>query len=659
MGKLIRSLQEALDVLDDYRTLKPKRVAVDTETTGLYWPSDKLFLIQVGWGWDANYAFPASLTRIVAQILEDPSSEKVFHNAKFDMHFLERAGVKVAGKIHDTQVMARLLLPQNHNGKRIPLTLKYLSSTLIDPDADQPEMQLKRWLAQEKRRRSKELTARLREAGMTRKEYDQLVAQNKPLPNHIQAIVDSMDLEPTYEDVPHEIMEPYAIGDVKYTLALFNRFMPLIESNQLIPVYERDMRTLLYAYNWETIGMRVDFDHLKHAIDYGDKKLEEIQRKIWEESKKPINVNSPDQLLETFKERGYELSSTESDVLETLKDKEPLAQLVLDYRAYAKELGTYYKAIYDKASKSFDKRLHGTFNVAGPVTGRFSSSDPNLQNMTKEPLDDVVGIRRAFIPTDGYILVYMDFDQMEVRVMAEYSRDENLCNIIFSGEDLHTKTALAIDPKAKEYYDPNASKNEQPKEFQKIRKAAKQTTFGIFYGIGPKKLAQQIKVDVDTARMYIDNFFKMYPGVKRFIDSVQYVASNRPGRYVVNKFGRVYWGEAGREYALVDYLIQGTCADLMKEAIHRCEQILKGKKSRLISMVHDELIAEIAYDELDLVPVLLHQMSYWPEFTIPMKVDAEYTYTNWADTKPWTSPEEVLADLQQAGLVKKGEFSCV
>src|SRR5690606_4229965 len=154
-------------------------------------------------------------------------------------------------------------------------------------------------------------------------------------------------------------------------------------------------------------------------------------------------------------------------VLETLKDKEPLAQLVLDYGAYAKDLGTYYKAIADKASKSFDKRLRRPFNAAGPVTGRFSSSDPNFQNLTTAPLDGVVGIRRAFIPTDGYILVYMDFDQMEVRVMAEYSQDENLCNIIFSGEDLHTKTALAIDPKAKEYYTPNASKNEQPKEFQK------------------------------------------------------------------------------------------------------------------------------------------------------------------------------------------------
>lgn len=645
MSKLVRTFQEALDILDDYRSLKPKRVAVDTETTGLHWPSDRLFLIQVGWGWESNYAFPASMARIVSQIIEDPSSEKVFHNAKFDMHFLEQAGICVAGKIHDTQVMARLLLPQNHRGKRISLSLTDLASALIDPNADQAELELKRWMAQEKRRRSRELTARLREAGMTRKEYDQLVKQGLPLPKHIQDIADSINLNPTYDDVPHEIMEPYATGDVKYTLALYNRFMPLIESNQLTSVYERDMRTLLYAYNWEKTGMRVDFDHLKKGIEYGEKMLRHIQQEAHEHIGRPINLNSNEQILELLKERGFELTSTDSETLSAIKDKEPVASIVLKHRDYSKEIGTYYKPIYDKASRAFDKRLHGSFNVAGPVTGRFSSSDPNLQNMPREPLDEVVGIRRAFIPTDGYVLVYMDFNQMEVRVMAEYSQDTNLCEAILNGEDLHTKTALTIDPRAKELYIPGLPKDQQPKEFQKIRSAAKQTTFGIFYGMGPKKLAQQIKVDVETARMYIDNFFKLYPGVKRFIDMVQYVASNRPGRYVVNKFGRVYWGEAGREYALVDYLIQGTCADLMKEAIHRCEQVLRGKKSRLISMVHDELIAEIAYDELDLVPVLIQQMSTWPDFKIPMRVDAEYTLTNWAETKPWKGKEAVLAEL--------------
>lgn len=644
MSKLIRSPQEALEVLDDYHRLKPSVVAVDTETTGLYWPADSMFLAQVGWGWNANYAFPTEYLRYVSPIIEDPDSEKVLHNAKFDMHFLERAGMEMKGRIHDTQVMARLLLPQNHRGQRISIALGELAIMLIDNDAQDSELALKAWMKQEKSRRSKELTKRLREVGVFRKQYNEWVKAGAPLPPEVRELVDSMELEPTYADVPHEIMEPYATDDVKYTLALFHKFWPMIQSNGLIPAYERDMQVMMHAYRWEKTGMRVDQTYLKQGIEHGEAEIARIQQQIEQEAGK-INLNSWQQIIAMFEKRGIHLEDTQSETLEAVKEQDPLAELILQYRGYSKEVGTYFKPIYEKSLVS-SGRIHGTFNVAGPITGRFSSSDPNLQNMTRDEVDDRLGIRRAFIPSEGRALVFMDYSQMEVRMMAEYSQDENLIAAILNKEDLHTKTALTIDPKARELYDPSVAKDGQSPEFKKLRQAAKETTFGIFYGMGAKTLASNLKVDYATARMYIDNFFKLYPGVNRFMRAVQNVAMSRPGHYVVNKFGRVYWGEPGYEYKLVDYLIQGSCADLMKIAIDRCEKLLKGKKSRLISMVHDELIFECVPEEVSLIPQLREQMTYWPDLQMPMDVEIEYSFTNWADAKPWQGETHFLQEYR-------------
>lgn len=641
MNKYIQSKEEALEVLNEYLELRPSVIAVDTETTGLNYMTDRLFLAQVGWGWNNNYAFPVEYLRIVAQIIEDSSSEKVFHNAKFDMHFLERAGVKTEGRIHDTAVMARLLLP-----KSAKLKLKDLAPLLIDPDANEPEIRLKKWMATEKRRRSSELTKKLREIGVTRKQYDAWKKEGASLPPEVVEIEQSIKLTPTYEDVPFEIMEPYATGDVKYTLALYKKFMPLIQENRLNAAYERDMRTIRHVYGWEKRGMAVDLSYLREAIQYGSDKMEKLMRDIRQEAGSDVNLNSPLQVKELFHARGFKhLTSVDEEALESIADADPLASKIVEYRKHSKLLGTYFKPIYERASRT-NGRIHGTFNVATPVTGRFSSSDPNLQNIPNYDLGEKLNVRRAFVPSDDFILVFMDYSQMEVVIMAEYSKDPGLVQAILNKEDIHTKTALSIDPKAKELYVPGLPKNQQPEEFQVIRSRAKQTTFGLFYGIGAYKLSKQIKTDVETARQYIQNFFRTYPKVEAFIQNVQTTAMSRPGRYVINKFGRVYWGERNKEYALVDYLIQGSGADMAKIAIDRCERLLAGKKSRMVSMVHDELIFEIALDELDLIPQLKEQMTYWPEFELPIEVSVEYAAKgmSWADSKPWPGKENFLAE---------------
>lgn len=629
MNKYVESKAEALEVVERYFSEKPPVVAFDTETSGLEWTTDRLFLIQVGWGWNDNYAFTQPYWKYVKEILEDASSHKVAHNIKFDMHFLRNVGITPRGMLHDTQAMARLLLPAS-----APLGLKELAVTFIDAKADQPEKALKRWIAAEKRRRSKELTKALREIGYTRKEFDQMVKEKVPLPADIQALLQKIRLDVTYADVPREIMEPYATTDTRYTWMLFKKFGPLLRANGLIPVYERDMTVIRRVFRWERTGLEADVNYLKDGVAYGERRLMELEQEIYRMAGAEVNLNSPKQLLELFEKRGIKLESTDEEAMKNIQGQDPLAKKILEYRGYTKMVGTYFKPIYRKAVAN-NGRLYGSFNVTIPVTGRFSSSNPNLQNIPKDFDDEKLQVRKAIKPTDGYIFVFMDYSQMEVRIMAEYSKDKNLTEAILNGEDLHTKTALAIDPRAKELYIPGKHKDDQPPEFQKIRSHAKRTTFGIFYGIGAYKLSKQIKVDVETARNYIQNFFNLYPGVYKFIQDVQRVAKSRPGRWVMNKYGRIYWGEEDREYALVDYLIQGTGADMMKIAICRCEEELEGKKSRIVSMIHDELVFEIHKSELDLIPKLHAHMTNYPEFSIPIEVDIEYSDTNWAEKKPW------------------------
>ena len=629
MGKYVLDEKDALDVVEKYFRERPKYVSVDTETTGLYWDVHEAFLIQVGWGEDNNFAFPVKYVNYVAKILNDESSEKIFHNAKFDLHFLKNLGIEVKGKLHDTQILARLLLSGNES-----LGLDDLASKLIDPKAKEAANALKKWMNKERNRRSRLLTQALRESGFTRKEYDFWKQNNVPLPQVVQAIEREIELEVTYEDVPIEIMEKYATGDVKHTHALFHKFYPMVERNQLVKVYEKDMRITSYVFNWERTGMAVDLPYLKAGIEYGDRKLSELREEINELAGRELNTNSPKQVLEIFNDRGVPITKTNEDVLEEIAKDDLLASKILEYRKHSKIVGTYFKPIYERA-KNAGGRIHANFKIAGPVTGRFASNDPNLQNIPNYDLGEKLNVRRAFVPTEGYIFVFMDYSQMEVRIMAEYSQDKNLIQAIVNNEDLHTKTALAIDPRAKEIYNPNLPKDEQTDEFKTIRDYAKRTTFGIFYGIGAKTLAKNLGVDVLTARQYINNFFNLYPGIKRFMDSVQYTAMRRPGRYVVNKFGRVYWGEEGREYKLANYLIQGTGADMIKTAIDRCEKLLKNYKSRIVLMVHDELIFEIAKDELFLIPKLQKLMTDFPQFNIPFEVGVEYSDTSWADIKLW------------------------
>src|SRR5690625_1075777 len=358
---------EVIEILRKYKEDSPRYVAIDTETTGFLWDLDEAFLVQVGWGWDDNYAIPSEYVSLIEPIFLDPHSLKIFHNCKFDLHFLRNLGITVRGTIHDTMAMARLLL----NGDE-SIGLNDLTSKLIDKNVNEAEKIMKDWMKSEKRVRSKELTEVIRELGSTRKAYDHWkktgLAENDELVNLFLEAESRVDLDVNYSHVPKDIMAKYATGDVKYTLALYKKFSPLVQRNRLTETYKRDLRTIHYVFNWEREGITVNLPYLRAGIVYGEKVMSELQKEIHELVGTNLNINSPKQVIEVFNSRGRLITSSNEETMEMLAEEgEVLATKIVEYRKYSKILGTYFKPIYERARKTGGV-IHANFNVAGPVT---------------------------------------------------------------------------------------------------------------------------------------------------------------------------------------------------------------------------------------------------------------------------------------------------
>lgn len=642
---LVRDPNEAAEVWKDYLRSAPKIVAVDTETTGLEWYADELFLIQVGWGEQQNYVFPAgkrakfSFVGYLTKILEDPSSAKVFHNCKFDMHFLEQIGIQVKGPILDTQVAARLCFPEG-----VSLRLKDLAVAMVDKRANEDELALKSWMKEEKRARSKALTVWLKDHKMSRSRYDAIVSGKETATAQELALIDQArqelpSLEVKYSDIPDEIIYSYAGNDTRITLGLYEKLLPILERTGQIPSFQLDMAASNALYTMEKTGFCIDRTYLDRAIEAAQNHLQQLTDELHHLSTPDLNLNSSVQILDVLKQRGLEeVESTDKRILKEYANTDEFIEKLLLYRAYTKTLNTYLLPIRERVLKAYDHRLHGNFNVGRAVTGRLSSSDPNLQNISNVVLDDVE-VKRAFVPTPGFRMYSLDYSQQEMVVLAHYSRDPKLVDQIVNGEDLHTNTALAIDADAQKWYTrikENADDLEAQHHFQKIRKRAKATTFGVIYGIGPEKLAKQNNMTLEEAKSYLSNYFRIYPGVRQFMDTVRSSAELRYYQsgvaYVYSTFGRVFFVPDTRvSYKLVDYLIQGTSAEITKQALIRVDRLFQGHNSRLVGTIHDELLVEMAEDELYLLPEVVKAMTTFPELIVPLRVDVAELTPSWAD----------------------------
>ena len=406
------------------------------------------------------------------------------------------------------------------------------------------------------------------------------------------------------------------------------------EQQWLLTEVEQPLAEVLASM--ELIGFSLDTDGLTAYGQELESQLTARAEEIYELAGGQFNINSPMQLGNVLFEklglphgkktqRGY---STNADVLESLRDKHPIIDCILDYRKLAKLKNTYVDGLLKVVGA--DGRVHSIFKQTETRTGRISSAEPNLQNIPVRT-DEGSVFRKFFFAAGDHTLVDADYSQIELRVLAHIARDENMIEGFRSGADIHTQTAAQVFGMPPDYVT------------SQMRSRAKAVNFGIVYGIGAYSLSRDIGVTVAEANDYINGYLRTYHGVRQYMEDTKQFA--KENGYVKTMFGRRRdlpemsatnrVTKAFGERVAMNTPIQGTAADIIKIAMVRVYRRLQaeGLKSQLILQVHDELIVETTPDEIDAVKILLQQeMSGAAELSVPLVVDVGVGRT-WYEAK--------------------------
>ncbi len=528
--------------------------------------------------------------RKLAPILEDERIPKYAHHAKYDMILLARNGITVRGLDFDTMVAGWLVDPAGRHVNLKDLAWKHL--------------------------------------GVEMTPIEDLIGKGR---SQI-----TMDL------VPISKVTPYAAADVDMTYRLVGVLRKKLAELGLEKLfYEVEMPLIPVLMDMEMTGVKLDVDFLNRMSKELSQRLAELEQEIFRWVGYPFNVNSSRQLSEAlFGKLGISAQgipktksghySTSADVLEKLRGRHPVVELLLEHRHLAKIKSTYVDALPRMVNPETG-RVHTSYNQTGTVTGRLSSSEPNLQNI---PTRTDVGkaVRKAFVAEDGWLLLSADYSQVELRILAHISGDEGLLEAFRRGEDIHASTAAAVLGIPIEQVTPD------------MRRLAKTVNFGIIYGMSAYGLAEQTGLTPEEAARFIRNYFARYPRVKQYVESTK--AKARREGYVETLLGRRrYFPElspdskahhnvkAAAERMAINAPIQGTAADIIKIAMVRLHRALKENdlRSRIILQVHDELVLEVPEGELErAAPLAKEVMEGAYELKAPLKVDLEVG-KNWGE----------------------------
>ena len=399
---------------------------------------------------------------------------------------------------------------------------------------------------------------------------------------------------------------------------------------------EIEMPLVFTLYDMESNGVKIEAEALKIYGEQLGNRIVEIEKQIYEQTGESFNINSPKQLGVILFEKlglphgkktktGY---STSADILEKLAPEYPVVSDILEYRQLTKLKSTYADGLANYIIE--DGRIHGKFNQTVTATGRISSTEPNLQNI---PVRMELGrlIRKVFIPEMDYVFVDADYSQIELRILAHCSGDEQLINAYKEARDIHRMTASQV------FHIPF----EEVTDLQ--RRNAKAVNFGIVYGISSFGLSEDLSITKKEAAQYIENYFKTYPGIKAFLDNT--VEQAKEIGYVTTLFGRRrpvpelassnFMQRAFGERVAMNSPIQGTAADIMKIAMIGVNRRLKeaNMKSRLVLQVHDELLIEAHQAEVAQVKeILAYEMEHAASLLVPLDVDM-HVGDNWYEAK--------------------------
>ena len=434
-------------------------------------------------------------------------------------------------------------------------------------------------------------------------------------------------------DVPVDRVSCYAAEDAEVTLAIHHALWPQIADDaRLRYVYEAiEIPVSRVLFEMERTGVLIDRERLLAQSRELAARMAELEARAHELAGQPFNLGSPKQIgeilfgklkLPVVKRTASGAPSTDEEVLEKLALDYPLPKTLLEYRALAKLKSTYC----DKLPASVDPRtgrVHTSYGQAVAVTGRLSSSEPNLQNI---PIRTPEGrrIREAFIAPPGSRIVSADYSQIELRIMAHLSGDEGLLAAFAAGEDVHRATASEI------FGVPVSEVTSEQRRYAKV------INFGLIYGMSAFGLAANLGIDKDAARSYIDRYFTRYPGVARYMETTRALAK-RQG-YVETVFGRRLWlpeinspngpRRAASERAAINAPMQGTAADLIKLAMIAVSDWLHREQlaTKLIMQVHDELVFEVPEAEVEAaIPAIRATMEGacepWLSLSVPLGVE--------------------------------------
>lgn len=429
--------------------------------------------------------------------------------------------------------------------------------------------------------------------------------------------------------------------DAKYAhiiFALSEFIMPKIEENDQHDLYYNvELPLIKVLADMQHSGFCIDIDELTKFGEFLQQNISELEKKIYELAGEEFNINSPKQLGEILFDKlglkggkktktGY---STKADVLEKLAPDNEIVRLTLEYRTYQKLKSTYCDGLSTLVNPK-TKRIHSIFHQTGTVTGRLSSSEPNMQNI---PTRTELGreLRKMFTAKDGCVLIDADYSQIELRVLAHLANDEVMIDAFRNGEDIHAVTAskilnVPIDKLTKDQ-----------------RNSAKAINFGIVYGMGEYTLSQDLNISFKQAKNYMNEYFDKYFGVRNYLDFLKKFAHEHG--YVKTLMNRIrYIPELNSsnvnmrnfgERAAMNTPVQGSAADIMKCAMVRVYNRLKSEnlQAQIILQVHDELIIETPYDEEDRVKAILkEEMENAVTLNVPLVVEMEVGHS-WYDAK--------------------------
>lgn len=590
--QLIENEDELRQLCDFFIT--KEFVSIDTETTstdaisaelvGLSFSAEesKAFYVPV----PANYEEALKVVEIFKPLYESDKIMKIGQNIKYDYEVLTRYGVTIQGKMFDTMIAHYLIQPELHHN------MDYLAETLL---------------------------------GYQTIHIEELLGPKGKKQKNMR------DLSPT------DIYE-YAAEDADITLQLRNVLEPRLKElgvEELFWNIEMPLvRVLAYM---ELNGVCLDTEALQDTSKIFNERMREYEQEIYKEAGEEFNISSPKQvgdilfgklqIMDKPKKTKTGQYVTSEEVLQSLENKSPIVRNILNYRGMKKLLSTYIDAL-PKLINPRTGHIHTSFNQALTATGRLSSSDPNLQNIPVRT-DDGKEIRKCFIPEEGCLFFSADYSQIELRIMAHLSEDENMMEAFREGHDIHRATAAKI------------WHEDIDKVTDAQRKKAKQANFGIIYGITTYGLAQRMDISNAEAKDLIQDYFRTFPKVQAYMEHAKEVARAKGyaetlfhrRRYLADINSRNATVRGFAERNAINAPIQGTEADIIKVAMVRIWERFKkeGIRSKMILQVHDELNFSVYPEEREQVErIVIEEMQNAYPLNVPLIADAGWG-KNWLE----------------------------